>query len=281
MLRNFAGDCGRLFAFDRRSPTRGVFHAPPHKIFFEKDLYAALLPDGTKDVSLEHGFGSLESAGSALFQRLIGDARRQLLTYLSPNDRRLLDGYTYFQWKRVPESINRAVERAELDRIAREVMEQFEANVRPISNDERQMIESSEGRRRTTQTARRNAIASGSAEIMRAFHKLTANVAHITASRRAFLVGSVAVTKLNSRDDSSLSAPATELWMPIPSDVAVVYANNAIPRCFPLSDAHGIRHINEAIAMGSNIIASRSQELTASLSSLVGRRIDKIGLLRE
>ncbi|MER9015394.1 DUF4238 domain-containing protein [Mesorhizobium sp. M0898] len=278
ILRNFMDGNGELHAYDRRSPPRGVFSTPPAKVFFEKNLYTAIKEDGTRNVDLETGFRPLEHAASILIRTIIDAARQGVVHRLSLDDRNLLDAFLYFQWKRVPDSINRVVSRSDLKAFGIARLKEFEETTRPLTEDEKEKFEDPATWERIMKNARRDTIARGSTAIMQVLSGLVFNVVHIRNPKKAFIVGSHPVSKLHPAGEAQLNGARTELWLPVASDVAIAFTGSGKSQHVALWDGDQIRKVNQATAWGSSLIASRSPLLTRSLITHVGSRMHLVGL---
>lgn len=267
-----------MHAFDRRAPERGVFSAPPFKVFFKKNLYSAVDSKGVRDTSLETGFRPMEHQASILINSILETVRKQRLPGLTADMRSFLDLFVYYQWKRVPDTVDRTVSRADLDALAAESIAEFERDVRPLTDEERKQFADPATWERMIKNSRRDVIASGSPEVVDAFSKMTVNFVHVRNPKKAFIIGSAPVVKLNLPGQPHINAPATQIWLPIASDVAIAYSGQKPGRYVPVTDAQEIKQVNLSIAWGSNLIASRAAALTASLAGEAGARMHLVGL---
>lgn len=197
---------------------------------------------------------------------------------LSTNDRALIDIFVYYQWKRVPDSIDKVVSRAALDNIGADAIEEFERDVRQLTPAERAQLDDPVSWKRMIGNARTDVIGRGSPEVLEAFAKLTLNVVHITNSKKAFVMGSHPVAKLHAPGKSHINDLETQIWLPIASDVAIAYTGRKPSRYITVGDAERIRHVNMATSWGSSLVASRSPDLTRSLITHVGTKVASTGL---
>ena len=278
LLRNFVDEKDDLHVYDRRTPTRGVFSAPPFKVFFEKNLYSSISKDGKRDAALEIAFRPLEYSASKLIYTILASTRNGRLPALSTGERDLLDIFTYYQWKRVPDTINRVVSSDKLNALGAESIEEFERDVRPLTAAEKSSLEDPVTWKRIIQRARTDVIARGSPEVLGFFRKMALNVVRITNKKKAFVIGSHPVAKLHEPGQAHMADSQTQIWLPIASDVAIAYTGHRPARYIEIADAAEIRQVNIATAWGSSLIASRSPELTRSLIGDVGVKMEAIGV---
>lgn len=272
LLKHFADERGYLFARDRRTPARGVFAEHFDKFFIETHLYSYRADDGSRDPAPERELGKVEAAAGPVIEAVITSARGGTFPPLADAQRAALDDFAYRQWKRAPEVLNRlSLEdfHATIDRSLAEI----ERQIGPLPIEQRAHFVSEQYRARAFHNAKLDAMLSEGPEVLKALAGSGLYIAVISHRRRSFIVGSFPVTKLSRPGDGRLGGPATELWLPIAHDIAVVWHGPPAYRLVDFSDMAAIRNTNEAIARQSTIIAGRSRELVASVTEAAWSRV--------
>jgi hypothetical protein len=264
MLREIAAEDGTLFAYDRRTPDRGVFSERFQKLFVEKHFYSYELEDGRKDPRPEQFLSELESNAAPVFKRVIHAARQGRLEDLSRQDRGAMTSFMYFQWKRSPDTISTRM----LDAFDTEIdqgLERFEREHRPITQAERASFASPDFRQRMRRNARVGATVGAGGEALQAIAKTGLHVVRIAHARKSFAIGSRPVAKLTLPGDTVIGSPNVEFWMPIAFDVALVWCGPSVYRLVQCVDAALIRNTNLSIARQSTVVAARAAALVKSL----------------
>jgi len=122
-------------------------------------------------------------------------------------------------------------------------------------------------RDRILRNARVIALTDRGTNVRRALASRGLGVVHIEARHKSFIIGSSPVVKLTLPGRSDIRDPTVEMWLPIASDVMVGLGREAGTETLAsTTDASQIRHINEAIASQSTMIAGASKALVRSLA---------------
>jgi hypothetical protein len=265
VLKEFAHDGdGNLFAFDCRTPDRGVFSEHYEKLLIRKHFYSFKQSDGTKDPSPEVWLSKLESLAAPLFVRIIDAARTDKLTGLTGDDMAVLKAFTYHQWKRAPETIT-ATLATEFDNALDRSLAEFESTYRRLTNYEREQIFAPEFKERLKHNTRVDVtVQPASREVVEAFDSMGLHVVRIDHPRKSFVTGSSPVAKL-SHPGAKIGGPDVEFWLAVSHDVALVWAGPPMVRFVRMTDERFVRNTNTAVARQSTVIAGKSKELIASL----------------
>ncbi|MER8628537.1 DUF4238 domain-containing protein [Mesorhizobium opportunistum] len=271
LLRNFVDDAGALHVFDRRTPDRGVFNNPPSKVFFERQLYTTIDRDLSKNVDLELAFAHLESIVAPLVARIVEMAKQNRGAALHSSERQLLAIYTYYQWKRVPDNFRQFSSLATFRMDGEKALREYEDRYRPLNDHEKEHFGKDETWRRMLQNVRSDVIAKGNLSIVATIEAMNLNIVTISNPKKAFIISSFPVYKMNHPGKAALSDPNVEMWFPISSDVSLLWTGRGGETIFrSVSDGAAVRYQNQAAAAKSNLIASRSAALTRSLASYAG-----------
>jgi hypothetical protein len=220
LLKEFANDAGELFAFDRRTPSRGVVREKYAKLFIETHFYSYDLGDAGKDPSPETFLSALESAAAPIFVRITEAARRRQLADLTSSDHDVLRQFAYYQWKRSPEAVT-AEMLADFDAEIESGLEEFERLYRPVTPEERALFATPAFRQRLKHNARVGATVSSGSLVLSALAGTGLHITRITHPRKSYIVGSRMVAKLTMPGDTLIGSPNVEFWMPIAFDVAL------------------------------------------------------------
>jgi hypothetical protein len=261
----FADEDGNLHFFDKRVPKKGIMTAKPENVFVQGHLYSHINKDGSKNTALEKYFSYLEGRAAKLIARITTAARMGQVPGLTDSEKSEWDAYIYHQWSRVPDLHARTSKN--FDSLLRNLVKDFERNIRPLTVAERADLEKPEAIARIHQNARVSSLRSNSGPAVKAMGNRGLAVAVIRNPKKSFVLGSLPVVKLTPPGRTHIADPAVEVWLPIAADIAVGLGKargTEIP--VPITDRQ-IRNLNEAIFRQSTVIAGRSPELIASLAS--------------
>jgi hypothetical protein len=263
LQRRFTDGQGRLFVFDKRRP-EAVFNATPSDVFVKRDLNTIFGKDGSRDVGLERWYSTIESEVAPVIERIIDRARARKTPRLTPDERNIWDNFLYHQQKRAPDAFERLGLVESFEKELPLWIKEYEREVRPLTDQERADLWSTEGKKRLIQGASVQARGRGSRAIIEMLASRGIVVAIIAAPNKSFILGDHPLARMGV--DGHLTA--TELWFPISADVAVSPGGSAMAE--KLIDLGGseVRHINEVIFQQSNAVASRSEALLRSLARL-------------
>lgn len=257
---------GRLFIFDKRRPQVGVRRDTPHNSFVKRDLNAFTETDGTRNTELETWYSQLEGEVKPIIEKIVEAARALQVPSLSEAERNVWDNFFYHQQKRAPDIFHKLglVETFDQD-LEREIAE-YERDIRPLTTEEHELLRSPEGKQKIIQNASVQARGHGSEEIVATLAGHGLAMAIITKPTKSFIIGDHPLARMGP--DGKLGHPATELWFPIASDVAVSPGGpRGFERLVPVS-SDDVRRVNKVVAENSNIIAGRSEALIRSLAGL-------------
>jgi hypothetical protein len=136
LLRRFSDPDGRLFFFSKRNPESGVHSGSVKTLFVERHLYSTVDDSGKHDVQLEKHFSNLKGRASELFDKIVSTARLNQIAKLTTDERHLWDEYFYYQWKRVPDFLNKNLTVINFESKLQESISKFEAVHRPVTDEE-------------------------------------------------------------------------------------------------------------------------------------------------
>jgi hypothetical protein len=272
LLRRFQDINGRLYYFNKRATHKGIEHRNTATIFSARNIYTFRTPDGRRDVSLERDvFMRTENRASEVIEKIVSSARASRLPNLTLADRRVWDEYFIDQWKRTPDFQRKVYGEGVDEVIIGELLSEFEAMHRPLSNEKRAELQSEPVRSRIMHNARVIALAKRGGEGPRALATRGLGIARITNPNKSFIIGSFPIIKLTLPDRTHLADPVVEAWFPIAHDVVVgPSASPSGERLITIGDPH-IRRINQLVFRQSTEVAGRSRQLLESLAGIKGK----------
>lgn len=266
LQRRFTDANGRIFVFDKRRSEAGVFATTPGNAFVQKDLNSLELKDGSKHVGLELWYSELESEVAPIIDKIVERARAGRVPGLSDDERDVWDNFVYHQQKRAPDIFERLQLVQEFEKELPARVAEYEREVRPLTEEERAEMFSPEGKKRMIQHASVTARGRGSEEVIATLAALGIAAALIKSPKKSFILGDHPQARMGP--DGRLGHPATELWMPIATDVAVSPWGPPNEEKLIAVEGDHVRRVNEIIFKHSNVVASRSEQLLRSLADV-------------
>lgn len=263
--RRFLDEDGFIAYFDKRRPHLGVLRVNPINAFVERDLNSTVTNEGVRDASLEREFAELESEAKVVTDRILEAAQRRKIPRLSPDERLLWDTFFYIQQKRAPDVFQRLGFVDVLKNDLSSYLDEYERNVRPLTEVAREWFQQPETMARLIQNVTVKARSGCGEEVIAVLAKRGLAVAAIQDPKKSFILGDHPLARFNGRLDD----PKNEVWMPIAPDVAVSpwQTRDRGEICTDIS-TENIRLINRTIFDNSNVVASRSEVLLRSLAGL-------------
>ena len=261
LQKNFIDDEAKLWTFDSRNRTKGVWRSTHENLFLEGHLYSHINADDTKDATLEAWFSELEGEAAPIVQKIIATARRGHYPNLTKTERQIWDFFFYQQWRRVPDlfaSLMTAEQhRDEVERLLNEL----EGQGRRLSNQERSDLLDPASLKRMHRNIRVATLKTGSDNVLIVIGARGLAIGRIDSSRKSFVLGSRPMVKLN---------PPVEAWLPIASDIIVGVGLYDRAEILVPFNTKQTRNQNEASSKQSSQIVGRSKALVQSLASYVG-----------
>ncbi len=274
LSKRFADSDGMLHAARARVSNRHVFPVSPSNLFVERYWHTQVLPDGTKDASVEHSLArQLESPTSVVLRKILDAAESDDLPRLSGEERHTWDSFFVSQRIRTRDHHHASGLyedfRERLDRL----LSQYARRGRIIPSDIARRIRSPENVERLKNNVRIQSYVRPLPEAMNVLAARGIAVIKALGDSERFLIGSYPVVKLCPPETNDLRDPRVEMWLPISSSVAVgTWGAAGTETIAGRIDSGFASNINDAVARQSSIIAG----CCPSLVSLVLRR----GLVR-
>jgi hypothetical protein len=265
LLRRFADNNGKLWFYNKKAPDIGVCPRRPEDIFFEKHLYSLVDEDGGKNVALEIAFSRFEATINPIFQHICDQAKKGMEPKLSAEERSIVDQYVYLQWKRTPDSLTASMSESDFRDQISEGIAEFEATVRPITDDERSKLLDGRNIKRLFKNIRTKVIAQPGEQVLEAMAGCGLVIGS-AAEPKSFVIGSKPIVKFTTQAEKRVGHGEVEVWMPISSSVAIAHVARHGEQIALLTEISLIRAINLAIARQSTAFAGRSERLISSLA---------------
>lgn len=264
--RRFTDVEGKLYVFDKCDPRAGVRHKVPKKSFVQRDLNTIEQTDGSRDTSLEAWYSKLETEVAPTIEKIVDAARARRTPNLTEVQRNVWDNFSYHQQKRAPDIFRKlGLEQRFGESLEREIA-QLEREIGPLPAEVLEELKSPKTARRMIQHASVHARGRGSEQVIAALAERGIAIAMIAKPNKSFILGDHPMARMGP--DGNLGHPATELWFPIASDVAVSPWGPAFAEKLYLFSGDDVRRVNTVIAENSNIIAGRSEALIRSLAGI-------------
>lgn len=262
ILRQFADEAERLNFVRRSSLT--ITRAAIRNLFAANHLYSRTREDGSKDVSLEDFYASIEGDTGGVLAGIISAARSRKAFSPSGQERRILDKFIYHLWRRTPDVFDRMFPAGSDEEAASLIDVAFRDKQHQLTIDDMEKLRIPGNAQRLLKNTRMEILQVERPEILKVLAEFQLHTI-VADKRSSFIVGSYPVLALNGQKLHTLISTGTEIWVPIAPDVALCLC---APRSFQLiaADQALVRKVNELIASRSSAIASHSEALLKSLA---------------
>ncbi|WP_398466531.1 DUF4238 domain-containing protein [Tardiphaga sp.] len=266
LQKRFVDEAGLLHFYNKRTPEKGVQSTRPGNLHVKTHLYSKILSDGTKDVALELRYAALEGVAEPIFAELVNAALRGRTPRIPSTTREVIDHFAYEQMRRVPEFHEQIMPTSDSERQIRLALDEYERRFRKVPAEQRENTLRPSSIEEFRQNARVGALSRHSPRVMRALASKSLVIAR-TRTKLSFMIGSRPVV----RSRGNLPDPATEVWLPIGANVALLYIGERweSPPIYDVPD-HTVRRLNDTIAAQSAMFAGRSGKL---ILSVIGRLV--------
>ncbi len=264
LQKRFVDDAGLLHFYNKKTPEKGVQCTTPGNLHVRTHLYSKILRDGTKDVALELRYAALEGVTEPIFGQLINAGLDGRTPLIPTTIREVIDHFTYEQMRRVPEFHEQIMPTSDSERQIRLALDEYERRFKAVTAEQRAKTLHPSSIEEFRQNARVGALSRHSPRVMRALASKSLVIAR-ARSKLSFMIGSRPVV----RSRGELPDPATEVWLPIGANIALLYIGERreSPHIYEVPD-DTVRRLNNAIAAQSAMFAGRSGKL---IRSVIGR----------
>jgi hypothetical protein len=268
LLRRFLASNGKLYAFNKHEPEKGIFTPTPKSLFVGKHLYSDTDKTGEKDDWLEKHFSKIEGQVNLIIEKIIMAVRSGKKPGLKAEEKELWDLFFYYQWKRVPEFDESLNIFSEFEIHIEEAVKEFELSFRPLTNEEKTELKTPEALARIKQSAKNKSLADPGKDVQKILNNKGLGIAVIRKPNKSFIIGSQPVAKFTFPERTHLGDDTVEVWLPIAPDIAISPAPKRETEILIQVSDKDIRHINEGIFSQSTIVAGRSEALIKSLANI-------------
>ncbi|MFK0332714.1 DUF4238 domain-containing protein [Rhizobium sp. NPDC090275] len=260
--RNFASEIGGLHFWRRGMDIGDVRITKPSNLFVEDHLYTIVDKMGSRDHSIEHWFGRLETLAAPFIQQFLDIVRHGMTPIMNRTHWDLWHIYIYHAQKRTVAWHERFLK-----------PDDFLAVLKATASEQQwlQHIRAWEEDREDTLREMKNARIASQADpmppVMLEEFRSLGLVIYVAPPRTSFILGDdmSGDALVSSRDGTP--GPRRVQFMPIAPDVAVGYCDTRGVHTDHLTAAD-VRRMNEAMAKQSYLIAGRSRAQIASLSRI-------------
>jgi hypothetical protein len=263
ILRKFADESGQLNFVRRSSLT--ITKAAIRNLFAINHLYSRTEEDGSKDVSLEDFYASIEGDTGEVLTSIISAARSSQIVSPSSQERRVLDKFIYHLWRRTPDVFDRMFPAGSDEEAISLIEVALREKQHPLSEDDSQKLRIPGNAKRLLKNTRIEILQAERPEILKTLSEFELHTVVVADKRSSFIVGSYPILVLDGQKLTTFISSGTEIWVPVAPDVALCL-------CAPLSfqsiaaDQTLVRKVNELIVARSSAIASHSEALLKSLA---------------
>ena len=268
LSRRFKNKNGKLFCFHRDSPDK-VFETTPENAFVAKHLYTQYDEQGNKDVSGEKELAKLEGQANEIIEKITQAARLGKEPRLTDSEKETWDIFFCCQSRRTPEKRD-DIQNSSL---VSEVLNEFEREIRPLTNNEREKFNQPREQHRLLKNAWAQIVPKPGGELLEVLRNQGIGIGIIRNTRKSFILGSNPIVKITPDGHTHLSDPKVEALLPISHDVIVTPGlSRGEEQLVEVKEMTHIREINKAIFNQSDMVAGRSRELMESLAGLLKQK---------
>lgn len=261
--RRFTDAKGRFHLHNKRAGK--TYPSTPKAAFAETHLYTKEDAFGAKDTSLEGWFSAVEGAANSIIEKIVTAVRANTPLTLTDAERADWDRYVYLLWKRTPDALAKVATLKDADARLTELFSEIAARG-PAEAAEVAKLDNPAERKRLVQGSKVMAIEQTPGEVLKVFASRGLVVLRIVDPQLSFAIGSLPVV----RKAGDLRDEASEVWLPIASDVAVgIGGEPGTITIAQVSDAEIIRDINRVTAAQSTSFAAASAPLVEDLAAFV------------
>ncbi len=222
LLKNFkCPTAGKLFYFDKRSPTAPVVHRNTDKIFSENYFYAIESQVGKRDTSVESNyFAPLDDTLAKLAEKIVNCARKKMTPNFSGEEKSNWGECLSKLEVRGPEFRDNTLTKEWYAKENANAYLRFENKFGAKPNPfQKIIIDETYRNERERKNALIRSLTDDLPMTLAALRERGVHVAIVTDSNSSFLIGSRPIVRFPLAFGSI--DPQTQLWLPIAHDVAV------------------------------------------------------------
>ncbi|MVO17141.1 DUF4238 domain-containing protein [Parasedimentitalea huanghaiensis] len=270
ILKNFCIS-GESTLYTRRADNGLPGRRNINRIFFRWHYNSFELVDGRKDDQVEKFFAReldnfIPEWQVAFEQAAKGDNK---ILFSSKQSRYRFIQFFYNHMKRTPDLTAPLVEEVKSEVFSRDLESEFEKRHRPLTEQEKKLLEQDEFRDRAAANSRVSNFGKQSENILNRLAAMRIFVATPQRVSKQFIVASNPVVRFEDYPLQELGTPGVELWTTISPKIAVGFAHydktdNLQTDLLRLDD-RSVRQLNQSLARRSHAIAGKSQALLESL----------------
>lgn len=260
ILANFVDDAGKLWAgWVGGGP---VWSAAPDEVYVERHLYTSIDAAGNRDTELEQAYSVLEGMAKPLVDRFLANGRSGAAPLVTDAEKAVWDEFLFHQMKRVPAMLSALEKKQNWAERLEAVIDKLRE--RGVYVDEKILTElrSPVGLERLKKNATVKALSADS-PLVRILLGAANIELGVAPAGTCFAISSHPIAGIRAGLQSVRSG-ASEMWLPIASDVAVRVAFGGENRTMTLAQSK-IESINRDSLGQGDYLAGASQSLIESL----------------
>ncbi len=256
LLRNFKDSSGKVYAFVKSEPARGVFATNPKNLMVEKDLYTLRGESGQARQAPESWFSKHEALMKPVADKIISAARHNALPRLTPHEIQTCNHFHFRTWVRTPDQAaetEKVKGPSDIDAFLDLYHENLSARDNEVARD---FLLNPDIREETRHEARvLSSVGPPAPSVSEIIGCSGLRIGRISRPNRSFVIGSYALALGKHQGQ-------THAWLPISHDIAVVPRGPPplIEELVNLTQDQLIRALNEMSFRNSSIVAAHWSE---------------------
>ncbi len=274
LLNNFTDENHWLYFYDKRFEKQEVNRQKPSEIFYEKHLNTDKESiDGSREYSLEEKYSKIETKIQPVFEKIFQNVRSAILPKFTDHELDTLIEFVYTQYRRVPDFHEQHYSDQNFNDVISEQLQKIPEED-PQKEEFRQIhqkiLTAGPYRNFFKQKVKVKSQQISTGKIEEFLRDRGIVYAVINKNNKSFIIGSRPVLMMRAIGRHHDYTNQNEIWLPLSSDIALCFAPIVKEKSFifEMSDNQDIRYFNECIYNQSNIIASQSNKLIASISNV-------------
>ena len=268
--KRFVDADGKVWAYDCRTPGRGLFQEKPSGFMLQGHLYSEVAEDGKADTSLETDFAKLESAADPIVERMVVGARKGKLPNFDQRETNIWIEFFIQQIRRVPDNFDGLITIERMREVLDIEIPRLRSEGHKISAEAETAFRGEDNLKRQIQNIRILNLRGWGAWLKLAERNRSFSLAYIPNPKKSFILSSSPVGRLLPGVFTESKPGVMQNWFPIAPDVACAVHGQEFQSKLIEVGTVKVRALNEALTRQSTIIASKSEELVSSLSKMVG-----------
>ena len=263
-LANFVDGAGKLWV--RRASGGPVWSAAPEDVYVERHRYSSIDETGNRNPELEREYSVLEGAAKPVIDKLLAAGRNKRPPALEVSEKAVWNEFLYHQMKRVPAVTAALVKKQSWSERLEDALQKLLDGGVSIDQETADDLRSRNSLARLSQNATVKALSADSPLVRVMLGAATVELG-VAPPGTSFIISSHPIAGFRAGLQSAMSA-ASEMWLPIASDVAARLTFGEEPRTVELL-AEKVSKINLDSSAQGEFLAGASQELVEAVPCIV------------